>query len=75
MPIYEYDCRSCNHHFEKLVFGKKTPSCPQCESESVEKAFSVFAVGRSTPSTPCASEPAAACATCPGSGGGCPAFD
>ncbi len=43
MPLYEYECRSCGHRFEILVFGKVRPVCPNCQSEDLEKAFSTFA--------------------------------
>jgi putative FmdB family regulatory protein len=44
MPIYEYTCQSCKHEFEALVRGGKTPVCPQCKSEQLEKKFSLPAV-------------------------------
>jgi putative FmdB family regulatory protein len=44
MPLYEYTCRGCGHHFEELVRGNARPACPSCASEDLEKAFSVFAV-------------------------------
>ena len=47
MPIFEYACRSCGHTFEALVFGGKVPPCPECESSSLEKLLSSFAVGGS----------------------------
>jgi putative FmdB family regulatory protein len=43
MPIYEYVCMRCEHHFEELVRGDETPSCPSCEAESVRRKFSVVA--------------------------------
>ena len=45
MPIFEYACRSCGHRFEALVFGGKTPPCPECEGVDLEKLLSGFAVG------------------------------
>ncbi len=42
MPIYEYKCGSCGEAFEKLVFGGKTPECPECGSADVIKKLSVF---------------------------------
>ena len=44
MPVYEYVCRSCGHPFEELVLGAERVRCPECESASVEKQLSVFAV-------------------------------
>ena len=46
MPIYEYACRDCRHDFEILVHDGRTPVCPSCDSASLEKRFSAFAVGR-----------------------------
>ena len=44
MPIYEYRCRTCGHDFEALVRDAKTPPCPDCSSEDVERLLSLFAV-------------------------------
>ena len=44
MPIFEYICKSCNHQFEALVRGSKTPVCPECRGEDLEKQFSLPAV-------------------------------
>lgn len=44
MPIFEYECQNCDHHFEALVFGQKEPACPSCESKDLKKTLSVFAV-------------------------------
>jgi len=45
MPIYEYVCRNCGVKYEKFVrpgTGEGELRCPHCNSERVEKAFSVF---------------------------------
>ncbi|GAC1362359.1 MAG: zinc ribbon domain-containing protein [Herpetosiphon sp.] len=50
MPIYEYVCRSCNGHFQKLIYGFREPAelhCPRCTSGDVDKAVSRFAVMQS----------------------------
>ena len=44
MPIFEYICRDCHHHFETLVTASRTPSCPTCRGERLDKQHSVFAV-------------------------------
>ena len=44
MPIYEYSCRACSKEFEALVRGSKVPVCPECQSEDLEKKFSLPAV-------------------------------
>jgi putative FmdB family regulatory protein len=40
MPIYDFKCRQCEHQFEKLVL-KKTPACPKCASEDLERLLSL----------------------------------
>ncbi len=45
MPIFEFKCKDCGEKFEKLVFSsdKEKIKCPKCNSENVNKVFSVFA--------------------------------
>ncbi|RJQ63598.1 MAG: zinc ribbon domain-containing protein [Desulfobacteraceae bacterium] len=40
MPIYEYQCKSCNEEFECLVMGNEKPCCPCCNSKKVGKRMS-----------------------------------
>jgi len=48
MPIYEFICKSCGFKFDKLFLSvaayenSKDLTCPQCGSNAIEKAFSVF---------------------------------
>ncbi|HEX2928992.1 MAG TPA: zinc ribbon domain-containing protein [Candidatus Binatia bacterium] len=43
MPIFEYHCRHCRHHFETIVLStREKVSCPKCDSSAVEKQLSVF---------------------------------
>jgi putative FmdB family regulatory protein len=44
MPIYEYDCRACGHHFDALVRKGDVPACPECKSTDLERLLSAFAV-------------------------------
>jgi len=44
MPLYEYECRSCHHHFELLVRESTELQCPACHGQELEKQLSVFAV-------------------------------
>lgn len=44
MPIYEYACMSCESHFEELVRGDATVSCPECGGSNARKQLSTFAV-------------------------------
>jgi putative FmdB family regulatory protein len=62
MPIFEYICRDCDRHFETLVTADRQPVCPGCQSQSLEKQFSVFAVSSSSSSG--VSAGAGACGTC-----------
>jgi putative FmdB family regulatory protein len=41
MPIYEYVCEACGHEFEKLVRAGKTPACPSCGAEKLQRLFSL----------------------------------
>jgi putative FmdB family regulatory protein len=41
MPIYEYVCKSCQHQFETLVRGGKTPACEKCGSLDLERQLSL----------------------------------
>ena len=63
MPIYEYVCRKCEHHFEALVQGSANPECPSCKSKKLEKQLSVFAAG-SKSARRAESIPVGACGTC-----------
>ena len=49
MPLFEYSCTQCGKRFEVLVRAGVTPACPACQSQSVEKQLSVFAVGAAPP--------------------------
>ena len=44
MPLYEYDCRGCEHRFEALVRDSNTPPCPSCGGTALERVVSSFAV-------------------------------
>jgi len=44
MPIYEYQCRACQHQFEALVRKGDTPAFPACMSADLEKILSSFGV-------------------------------
>jgi len=42
MPIFEYQCNTCSHEFEKLVFAgdESDVACPACDSYEVTKKMS-----------------------------------
>lgn len=63
MPIFDYVCKKCHHHFETLIQGPAKPECPSCGSRSLEKQLSVFAVGGRDASL-AAREPAGPCRAC-----------
>jgi putative FmdB family regulatory protein len=63
MPLFEYACRACGHHFEYLTRERETPSCPACASAELEKQLSVFAVANGT-SSPLGAPSAAPCGMC-----------
>ncbi|MHC1742692.1 MAG: FmdB family zinc ribbon protein [Syntrophobacteraceae bacterium] len=44
MPLYEYQCDTCGHRFERLVFhDEENVGCPSCSGE-VRKLMSPFAI-------------------------------
>ena len=45
MPLFEYACTSCGHHFEYLTRDGQSPSCPACAGVDLQKQLSAFAVG------------------------------
>ncbi len=42
MPIYEYQCGACEHHFEKLQKMSDEPlvDCPECSKPELKKLVS-----------------------------------
>jgi putative FmdB family regulatory protein len=52
MPLYEYECKDCEHAFEKLVSGDESVvECPQCRGKKLQRLLSVPAKPRSSAST------------------------
>ena len=53
MPLFEYECRACDGHFEKLIRSiNAEPSeveCPGCGSTDVHKVISSFGVTSAVP--------------------------
>lgn len=43
MPIYEFFCPACGHHFEKLVKLNETPACPSCQATEPQRKLSLSA--------------------------------
>jgi putative FmdB family regulatory protein len=51
VPLYEYECRSCKHTFEELVFGDEQVTCPECRGTKLERLISAPARPRSESSS------------------------
>jgi putative FmdB family regulatory protein len=64
MPIFEYVCRDCRHAFETLVHGERTPVCPACSSQALDKQLSVFAVNAKGAGSTMDALPSGACGAC-----------
>ena len=43
MPIYDYHCPQCGHDCELLVRSSTVPTCPTCQSTSLERQVSLTA--------------------------------
>lgn len=47
MPIYEFYCKRCNtiyNFFSRTINTEKTPNCPKCKTEVLDRQISIFAV-------------------------------
>ena len=44
MPIYDYQCTSCQQRFEQIVKPGETPACPGCGGNEVVRLFTPSAV-------------------------------
>lgn len=64
MPIFEYVCKKCQHHFEMIVHGSTTLECPSCKSKKLEKQLSVFTANSKKQSFAQSEMPVGACGTC-----------
>ncbi len=42
MPIYEYECANCHHHFDIIqkISDEPIKECPSCHQDSVTKLIS-----------------------------------
>jgi putative FmdB family regulatory protein len=41
MPLFEYSCRSCGERFETFVTQDRSPACPSCHSDELQKLLSI----------------------------------
>ncbi|MDH3690279.1 MAG: zinc ribbon domain-containing protein [Gammaproteobacteria bacterium] len=49
MPIYEFYCADCHtvfNFFSRRVNTEKTPGCPKCDREKLERRVSMFSVSK-----------------------------
>ncbi|MFP4496723.1 MAG: FmdB family zinc ribbon protein [Vulcanimicrobiota bacterium] len=71
MPLYEYECKNCQKHFDKITRAG-TPDeeieCPKCNKNQAKRKLSTFAFGLGSDSTG-ASRSSSSCTSC--SGGSC----
>ncbi|MGI6558550.1 MAG: FmdB family zinc ribbon protein [Limnochordia bacterium] len=70
MPLYEFQCQSCDHKFEELCRSSDTDKvkCPQC-GEKVKRLISAFGFaspgsGVSSASSSCGGCAGGSCSTC-----------
>ncbi len=67
MPIYTYICENCEHKFDILIGisqEKIKKKCPQCNSSSLEKQFSVFGISGKNKGSLCSFCNSGSCSTC-----------
>ncbi len=41
MPLFDYQCASCGHAFEALVFHGDEPECPHCKGKELARQLSL----------------------------------
>ncbi len=64
MPLFEYECRGCGHHFEFLTREGQEPACPACDGRTLQKLLSVFAVNTAGGGKAADRLPASPCGMC-----------
>ena len=64
MPIFEYLCKECGHHFEAVVMGSKKAECPSCQGAKLEQQLSAFAVGPGKSASSSSRPTAGPCGSC-----------
>ena len=74
MPIYEYNCHSCENKFELMrpfSQSKSAATCPNCKNsaERVLSTFACFTVNDGGSASPVAGTSSCSCGSC--SGGSC----
>jgi putative FmdB family regulatory protein len=61
MPMFEYRCHDCSQTFEALVRSSETAQCPSCQSQTLEKLISVFAMSGTSKQGSSVAESAPSC--------------
>ena len=63
MPLFEYDCASCNRQTEILERNRtdRLSSCPHCGSKKIARKFSAFRTSTAHPASPTSSCPTGTC--------------
>jgi putative FmdB family regulatory protein len=64
MPLFEYQCRRCEHRFELLVRDSTVLECPECHSAELDKQLSVFAVAATSSKLPARAATPGPCGAC-----------
>jgi putative FmdB family regulatory protein len=74
MPVYEYQCATCDTQFEELVLSSSmVVACPECTSTDLQKLLSTFQRTRGGGDMPvtAGAAPAPRAGGCCGGGCGC----
>jgi putative FmdB family regulatory protein len=62
MPIFEYRCQKCHHHFETIVLSaREKVACRKCGSSALQKQLSVFSSPGSGETAPSSSADGCGC--------------
>ncbi|NLN17460.1 MAG: zinc ribbon domain-containing protein [Firmicutes bacterium] len=71
MPLYEFQCQSCDHKFEELCRSSDTVKvkCPRCGEKNAKRLVSTFGFssagsGVSSASSSCGGCAGGSCSTC-----------
>jgi putative FmdB family regulatory protein len=66
VPLYEYECRTCETRFERLttLAGADAHACPSCGDADVRRLLSVIAGGTGFAQAPAPTCGGGACGNC-----------
>lgn len=67
MPIYDFQCNQCNIKFDEFFRSaseQKKLFCPSCQSEDVQKIFSVFGMSVKSGGGSASSSDSGGCGSC-----------